>query len=103
MPVRPSRIRAARWLRLPVVKQVFVYVLPFPRNAPTARELLSTLPGDWAADVALFSRLCEELAERAADSRSPWPEHPFFGRLSRRDWGALGYRHTDHHLRQFGV
>lgn len=103
MPVRPSRIRAARWLRLPVVKHVFVYLLPFPRSAPTARELLSTRPGDWTEDVATFARLSEDLAARATDPQSLWPEHPFFGRLSRRDWGTLGYRHTDHHLRQFGV
>jgi hypothetical protein len=32
-----------------------------------------------------------------------WPEHPAFGRMSRRVWGVLGYRHLDHHFRQFGV
>lgn len=101
--VHPSRVAAARWLRLPLVKHVFVYLLPFPHNAPTARELLSTPPGDWDDDVATFIRLSELLSERAVDTRSRWPEHPFFGRLSCRDWGALGYWHTDHHLRQFGA
>ena len=32
-----------------------------------------------------------------------WPEHPAFGHLSSRDWGALVHRHVDHHLRQFGA
>ncbi len=31
------------------------------------------------------------------------PEHPAFGTMTARRWGAIGYRHTDHHLRQFGV
>ena len=26
-----------------------------------------------------------------------------FGQLSNDEWGVLGYRHLDHHLRQFGV
>lgn len=29
--------------------------------------------------------------------------HAVFGPLSRREWGVWGYRHTDHHLRQFGL
>lgn len=103
LPVRSSHLRAARWLRLPIAKHTFVYILPFPRNAPTARELLSTQPTDWDNDVATFMRLTEELAARAAGARCLWPSHPFFGRLTRRAWGALGYRHTDHHLRQFGA
>lgn len=29
--------------------------------------------------------------------------HPGFGRMSQSDWLRWGYRHVDHHLRQFGV
>jgi hypothetical protein len=103
MPTRPTRGAPARIGRLPGVRHLFVYVLPFPRNAPTARELLSSPPGDWAADVARFRQLAEELAARASDASVAWPAHPFFGPLTCRDWGVLGYRHTDHHLRQFGL
>ncbi|HZY63880.1 MAG TPA: DUF1569 domain-containing protein [Edaphobacter sp.] len=28
--------------------------------------------------------------------------HPVFGKLSHAQWMRWGYRHTDHHLRQFG-
>ncbi len=27
--------------------------------------------------------------------------HPFFGSLSRKEWGQLIYKHIDHHLQQF--
>lgn len=30
------------------------------------------------------------------------PVHPFFGKLSRNQWGKLVYSHLDHHLSQFG-
>jgi hypothetical protein len=29
--------------------------------------------------------------------------HPAFGPLSRGEWLIWGYRHVDHHLRQFGA
>ena len=29
--------------------------------------------------------------------------HPFFGKMKVDEWGVLGYKHLDHHLRQFGV
>ena len=32
-----------------------------------------------------------------------WPRHPYLGAMSAREWMRLGYLHTDHHLRQFGV
>jgi Protein of unknown function (DUF1569) len=32
-----------------------------------------------------------------------WPPHPVFGAMTARDWNRVLYRHTDHHLRQFGV
>jgi hypothetical protein len=32
-----------------------------------------------------------------------WPDHPTFGSLTGRAWGALMYRRNDHHFRQFGI
>lgn len=29
--------------------------------------------------------------------------HPFLGKMKADEWGNLGYKHLDHHLRQFGV
>ena len=29
--------------------------------------------------------------------------HPYFGNLSRKQWGIISWMHIDHHLRQFGV
>ncbi len=95
MPPKPS------FVRYPVVKQLVVYVLPFPRNVPTAPELLVRQPDEWQADA---EGLCKDIARLAENrGRGSWPVHPFFGRLSPRAWGVLAWRHTDHHLRQFGV
>jgi hypothetical protein len=93
----------ARLLGHPPLKQLFVYLLPFPRHAPRVPALFVTTPGVWADDVATLERLTERLAERAGERGAHWPRHPYFGRMSRRAWGVLGWKHMDHHLRQFGV
>jgi len=98
LPVAPKRLP----LRYPPLKQLIVYVAPFPRNAPTAPELtIAATPRAWSDDLSTLQQLIDRFASRPADA--DWPEHPAFGRLSRRAWGVLAYRHIDHHLRQFGV
>ena len=88
-------------IRYPPLKQVIVYLLPFPKGAPTAPELVGRAPGSWTSEVADVTMLMDRLAMRPDEV--PLAEHPAFGHLSRRAWGVLVYRHTDHHLRQFGV
>jgi hypothetical protein len=89
-------------IRYPPLKQFIVYVAPFPKSAPTAPELQVRAPGAWSADVADLQALVDRFVARGSES-TPWVDHPAFGRLSRRAWGVLVYRHMDHHLRQFGA
>ena len=88
-------------IRHPPLKQFVIYWMPFPKGVPTAPELISRTSSDFAADVAT---LCSQIeAYGAMATRADLPIHPAFGRMSNRAWGVLGYRHTDHHLRQFRV
>lgn len=90
-------------IRYPPLKQLVIYLLPFPKGAPTAPELKrrESDAGTLARSCGELARLLEDIGGRA--KQKEWPEHPAFGKLSRRAWGVLGYRHVDHHLRQFGV
>jgi hypothetical protein len=89
-------------IRYPPLKQLVAYVLPWPKGVPTAPELLARInQSTWPAEVATFGALLDRFATRPVGAA--WPEHPAFGRLSRRGWGMLGYRHVDHHFRQFGA
>ena len=84
------------------LKQLIIYVLPFPKGAPTAPDLLvRSGRAVWADEVKLFRELLARLVAQPLD-RS-WPAHPAFGSMDRRSWGVLGYRHMSHHLTQFGV
>lgn len=88
-------------LRRSPVKQLAIYWLPFPKGVPTAQELLERAPAEWAGEREVLTQLIENFE---SDHRNKeWPEHPAFGFLTDGAWGVLGFRHTDHHLRQFGV
>jgi hypothetical protein len=96
-PTRPKRMVT----RFPPFRQLFVYWLPWPKGAPTARELLPSDRRSLDDSRREIVRLVQTISERAP--ATGWPDHPAFGKLSRRGWGVLGWRHIDHHLRQFGL
>ncbi len=84
-----------------VVRHLVIHVLPFPRGAPTAREMLSRVPESWAADVSTIKSLIERAAVNGRDGT--WARHPAFGDISARDWGVLIHKHVNHHLTQFSA
>jgi len=88
-------------LRVRPVRYLAIYWLPFPKGVPTAKELISRDPTGFAEELDTVRRGIESFGAR--DPHKPFPEHPAFGFISPATWGVLGYRHTDHHLRQFGV
>jgi hypothetical protein len=97
LAVKPKKLP----IRFPPLRQLVVYWLPWPKGTPTAPELM---PSDRRAaedSKRELVRLVALVGERG--SQRDWPPHPAFGNLGRRGWGALGWRHMDHHLRQFGV
>jgi hypothetical protein len=92
--------KAPPFLRYAPVRYLLIHVLPMPKSAPTAPALLvRTSSADLAQEQQAFAVLLEKLGGASALA----PSHPAFGPMTRRDWGALAYKHTDHHLRQFGV
>jgi hypothetical protein len=84
------------------IKQLIIYVLPFPKGAPTAPELIARCSGaDLAAEKLAFVTLFDTLgALTPGDRLQP---HPAFGPLTYKDYGALMAKHTQHHFRQFSI
>lgn len=88
--------------RYPVIKQLIVYALPFPKGVPTAPELISRCDGAVLADEQhAYGELLAKLA--AVTPATSLADHPAFGSLSHRAYGVLIARHTEHHFRQFGL
>ena len=69
-----------------------------PAHDPRAE---GTRPSVFAQDR---TRACAGLERMAtAAEGSLIPIHGFFGTMSVRDWQRWAFKHTDHHLRQFGA
>jgi hypothetical protein len=83
------------------VRYLVIHVLPFPKGAPTAREMLSRAPESWPSDIAALKALIERAAANGREGA--WARHPAFGALSAHDWGVLIHKHVNHHLTQFGA
>jgi hypothetical protein len=79
--------------------------LPWPRGARTAPRLDpragGTRPTDFEEDRRRAIEGLRKLA-LAPDEALAGP-HALFGRMTPGDWKRWAFRHTDHHLRQFGV
>ena len=98
LPTIPERLP----IRHPPLNSLVAYVLPWPQSSPTAPELLARIDqSTWHVEVETFATMLQRFESLPRDAA--WPVHPAFGRLSHGAWGKLGYRHTDHHWRQFGV
>lgn len=84
-----------------LLRPLFIHLLPFLKNAPTAPLLLAREPATWARDVDALRAAIESVREPAAGAAMP--DHPAFGTMSAHDWGVLRYKHMDHHFRQFDI
>lgn len=59
-------------LRFPIVKQLVVYVLPFPKGELTAPELLARAPTAWNGEIeALGAMIDRTFASSEFDSEAP--------------------------------
>ena len=87
------------------LKHLILYVLPFPKGAPTAPALKPELKPELEASFEDERAALLELLERIGTGLREGfgPDHPLFGPLSWREWGVATYKHADHHLKQFGV
>lgn len=74
---------------------------PLPRNMGSLPELIV---GEQSDDLYFLKKQwitsLEEYSYLKDDHKFV---HSFFGKLNKKQTGLLAYKHSDHHLRQFGV
>lgn len=79
--------------------------IPWPRGFKTLAEIDQQKKGacltDFENDMGELRNLIHRFTSNPRDFR--WPDHPYLGHMSEREWMRLGYLHADHHLRQFGA
>jgi uncharacterized protein DUF1569 len=97
----PVACKSKRAFQVFPIKHLILHVVPFPKGAPTAPELLAPDSAPVDAIRSALVTLVERMGEGPREGYGP--AHPLFGRLSFREWGVATYKHADHHLRQFGA
>ena len=75
---------------------------PWPKGIPTRPEVDQERGGTRPAEFMRDRARVIELMRRLVQPDIPFGRHPIFGTMKRDDWLRWGYRHVDHHLRQFG-
>ena len=100
---RPAKDRSSPLTRT-WVKWKFLYSpFPWPQGVQTSPRNDSlrdgTRPAVFREDLERLTRVFEGFVQAAAAGRCK--RHPRFGFLTADEWLRWGYRHADHHLRQF--
>lgn len=87
-----------------LTRWVVLYLLPkLPKNARAPGQIRTrgtindaAFEEQKQAFIALMRRFPQHTEPIQHD-------HPYFGALRTQQWGLSGWKHVDHHLRQFGV
>ncbi len=98
--IKINRVLIGRLFGKMILKQVLKDDAPFRRNSPTSSLLKTTT---YTGDIEQQKKEWISRIEKYADFSNPGFIHPFFGPMTKEQIGLLAYKHTDHHLRQFGA
>lgn len=70
---------------------------PMKKNLPTVPAFKINGKVDFLEQKMKWLKLVDDYGQFSSEGCM----HPFFGRLTKEQAGYIGYKHTDHHLRQF--
>ncbi len=87
------------------LKPLILHVLPMPKDVKTSPEMNQQENGrkplEFDEDRGLVIDSINKIGELKIEHDCK--HHPFFGKMTAKEWAVLAYKHTDHHLAQFGV
>ncbi|HEX4948938.1 MAG TPA: DUF1569 domain-containing protein [Blastocatellia bacterium] len=89
---------AGKWIALKAPMKWPPNITTMPEND---QEIGGTKPVEFDADRQKLLQAIERFT--AAQRDFSFHSHPIFGAMSETEWMIWGYKHCDHHLRQFGV
>jgi hypothetical protein len=88
-------------LKLFVKKKVVNEVI-YKQNSPTAPDFIIKDEKNFEEEKVRLIDFVNRALETGADYFDNLESHSF-GRLNKKEWNNMFYKHLDHHLRQFGV
>jgi hypothetical protein len=88
-----------------LLKPLVLYVLPIPKEVKVGPELDQQQNGRKPLGIDVDKAAAIESINKLATLPDDHDclGHPFFGKMSTKQWCVMAYKHIDHHLRQFGA
>lgn len=86
----------------PLAKKSILGESPVRRNMPTEKSLIVSGEREFAEERRQLEQWIDRFAGGGPEGCTKDP-HSFFGPMTPMEWAILGFKHLDHHLRQFGV
>lgn len=84
------------------VKNTVVGDKPYKRNSRTAPQFLITNARNFVEEKARLTDYLKK-AQNLGEDYFDGKESHSFGKLTKKEWNTMFYKHLDHHLTQFGV
>ena len=91
----------ASFLRSKLGKWLLFSTIPWPKGSETPSKMNVETASYSVSDIETGKNELMNYLEKVRHQKH-LKAHPFFGELSRKEWGRLIYKHLDHHLKQFG-
>jgi hypothetical protein len=91
-----------KWMLKTFVKNIVVNEKQYKKNSRTAPEFLVTNDKNFIAEkdrLKSFITKTQDLGGAFFGNK----ENRSFGKLTKKEWNNMFYKHLDHHLNQFGV
>lgn len=105
LPFEASVADNSNLLSRTLIKPLMLYVLSMPKEVKVSADLdqqqKGRKPRGLATDRELLIESIKKLATLPFDHKCL--DHPFFGKMSAKQWALIAHKHIDHHLKQFGV
>ena len=100
---KPAKAQGSFFLRTHLGRWLALYIAPWGKGKQATPNEMDTLKNgtiitEFDSDKHLLLIRINEFI--VAPDFAP---HPFFGKISKKDWGRLAWKHINHHLWQFGV
>ena len=86
----------------PTVKKKLTTDKPWDKNMPTDKNFIIVDRRKFPDEQRRLTEIIRRFSAGGPESLSKTP-HPFFGKLTTKEWDAIMRNHLDHHLRQFGA
>lgn len=83
-----------------IAKKSLLGEKPIRRNMPTEKSLIMRDERNFVAEQGRLLDWVDRFSAGGPDRCTSHP-HSFFGYMTPLEWSVIGYKHLDHHLRQF--